>query len=56
MPTIICPCNDLTDDQVDEVVKNGAKTLDEVFAALHGDLYCGTCLTDIDDVIFGADN
>lgn len=56
MTNIICLCNDLTDDQIEAVIKNGAASLDEVFAALGSDLYCGTCLGDIDHYLFPDDD
>ncbi len=48
---IICHCNEITRGQIEEAVRGGLKTLDEVMEATDAGTVCGSCQDDIEDII-----
>lgn len=54
MSHIICPCNGIDESEVKSAVEAGARTLEEVFERLDQQIFCGGCLVDIDEWLFGA--
>jgi bacterioferritin-associated ferredoxin len=49
----VCICNALTDYEIGLVAKQGARTVDEAYAALGTQICCGKCRFVAQDVIDG---
>lgn len=48
---IICTCLDITRGMIEEAVKNGAKTLEEVQEINSVGTICGSCIEDVENLI-----
>lgn len=48
---IVCHCLDVTRGQIEEAVRGGASTFDEVMEATEAGSICGSCQEDIEDII-----
>lgn len=48
---IVCHCLDVTRGQIEEAVRAGASTFDEVMAATEAGSICGSCQDDIEEII-----
>ncbi|NQV55268.1 MAG: (2Fe-2S)-binding protein [Rhodospirillales bacterium] len=48
----ICPCNRLSEDDVEKAVAAGASTLEQVFKFHDTVIYCSSCLVNIDEILF----
>lgn len=48
---IICHCLGITRGQIEEAVRAGAKTFDEISEATEAGSICGSCQDDIEEII-----
>lgn len=48
---IVCYCNDITRGMIEDSIRSGAKTLEEVQEATSAGTVCGGCLDDIQSII-----
>ncbi len=51
MSEIICNCTGVTDEDIIEAVKKGAKTVEEIGEATEAGTICGACVEDIERII-----
>lgn len=48
---VICSCLNITRGMIEDAVKNGAKTLEEVQAVNEAGTVCGSCVEDVEKII-----
>jgi len=48
---IVCVCNAITEDELRELARAGARTPEEAYAALGTEPQCGSCLSYAQDLI-----
>ncbi len=48
---IICSCLDITNGQIQEAVRSGATTLEQVQEITNVGTVCGACLEDVENLI-----
>jgi bacterioferritin-associated ferredoxin len=48
---IICTCLEITEDEVIKAIKDGATSVDEVTDAIEAGSVCGSCVTEIEELI-----
>lgn len=48
---VICHCQGITRGQIEEAVRGGLKTFDEVAEATEAGTICGSCQDDIEEII-----
>lgn len=48
---VICSCLDITRGMIEDAVKSGAKTLEEVQAVNDVGTVCGSCIEDVEKII-----
>jgi bacterioferritin-associated ferredoxin len=48
---ILCVCNAITEQQVRDLARAGARTPEEAYAALGHEPQCGSCLCYADDIV-----
>lgn len=41
---MVCPCEEITDEQVRELVRNGATRMEQIVSACSAGAYCGACV------------
>jgi nitrite reductase (NADH) large subunit len=41
---MVCPCEEITDEQVRNLVRNGATRMEHIVAACSAGAYCGACI------------
>lgn len=51
MDKIVCNCLSITNGQIKDAVKNGARTLEEVQDATGAGTICGACLEDVQHLV-----
>ncbi len=51
MDKIVCNCLGITNGQIKEAVKNGARTLEEVQDATGAGTICGVCMEDVQHLV-----
>jgi bacterioferritin-associated ferredoxin len=51
MDKIVCNCLGITNGQIKDAVKNGARTLEEVQDATGAGTICGVCMEDVQHLV-----
>lgn len=51
MDKIVCNCLGITNGQIKDAVKNGARTLEEVQDATGAGTICGACVEDVQHLV-----